>query len=926
MPKQKDERKGAAQDSAAKEEKFRDFFTTTVADIPAEMVRRDEEAAQKPKGVFGRLFGHAKTAKPKEEPQTGTDLELPTGEVLLGSEVQSMPDEDALDLDLTLRTAGPGTDFPQPRAEQSAPAAPEMAEEPAPAPQPERKPEPEQKPEPPRAAAPAEPAARPEKPQKKNVQNPKNAPEVLLPQEQQEQQEMQQLKDMLNGMSRPAAAAKPKPVEETLEPIRTVDVPLDDPEEPETPEKAPEPPRTTMVFAADKPLPEKKSVFRMFGDADDEAKNEAKPESAEAAEAPAAPAEEPETGSAKEEKEDTMSLPLTPLEEEPAPEAETPVAAPAAEEAAQPEGAEEGPVLKTEAEDALPAEDEAPESVGDKLRRMSAELTLRCVLAGILAVVLLHVGLVADRMLTPLAALDPDAAPAAFYAANLLLFAASLVVSFPVLRDGLNGLRGRPSAETMPALAAVAALLQAVIALLTANSYRSTEGLSILTGIAALGLFLALLGNRVMLAAVRGGYELLGETTDLQGARRAEDKDLIRALARNLEQMDPWVLLSRPQTADDSFVEQSLDERAGERRAQRNSYILLGVAVLSALLCLVVGRDVKLTAAALTAVLCMGAPLSSTLISGLAALRLQRSAAAVGAVVPGWAAIQELGGIDTIQVDADDLFTADSVTLEDIRIFKGGRIDRAILYAASVLNQCGGTLQGLFRQIIEDRTDILFPVKDLEIHRGLGFAAWCDNNHIQIGTRRFLEQEGVALPDEDYENQHSKNGELQILYLAVSGNVHAMFVIRYVGGRNIARSLAALQQENIRLLVTSLDPSLTAKHITEAYRLPEGMVTLLDQEQCAALEAAPAEDAPCCMYHQKGFASLTGGLRAADKAQNAETTATTVQMVSVLFSVAIAVLLTSARSIWQLPVTYVLMYQAAWSALSIAVCALKQHN
>jgi len=153
-----------------------------------------------------------------------------------------------------------------------------------------------------------------------------------------------------------------------------------------------------------------------------------------------------------------------------------------------------------------------------------------------------------------------------------------------------------------------------------------------------------------------------------------------------------------------------------------------------------------------------------------------------------------------------------------------------------------------------------------------------------------------------------------------------MFVIRYVGGRNIARSLAALQQENIRLLVTSLDPSLTAKHITEAYRLPEGMVTLLDQEQCAALEAAPAEDAPCCMYHQKGFASLTGGLRAADKAQNAETTATTVQMVSVLFSVAIAVLLTSARSIWQLPVTYVLMYQAAWSALSIAVCALKQHN
>ena len=167
---------------------------------------------------------------------------------------------------------------------------------------------------------------------------------------------------------------------------------------------------------------------------------------------------------------------------------------------------------------------------------------------------------------------------------------------------------------------------------------------------------------------------------------------------------------------------------------------------------------------------------------------------------------ETLGGFSRMRFGEDIDFS--------IRIFKGGRIDRAILYAASVLNQSCAALRGLFRQIIEDRTDILFPVKDLEIHRGLGFAAWCDNNHIQIGTRRFLEQEGVALPDEDYENQHSKNGELQILYLAVSGNVHAMFVIRYVGGRNIARSLAALQQENIRLLVTSLDPSLTAKHIT----------------------------------------------------------------------------------------------------------------
>ena len=394
MPKEKNQYKSAA----ASDEKFRDFFTTTVADIPAEMVRREEEAAEEHKGLFGRLFGHA---KPKQAPKAGTDLELPTGEVLLGADALAKPDgEEPLDLDLTLRTADPGTDFPQPKAEvPAAPEKPAVPDRPAPQPAPENKPEPPK--------APAAPAPQPEKPRKKAAQNPKNAPDVLLPQEQQEQQEMQQLKDMLNGM-----AAKPKPVEETLEPIRSVDVPLDDPEEPETPEKAPEPPRPTMVFAADKPLPEKKSVFRMFGDADDEKKPEV-PEEPEAPEktSPAAPVKAPEAEPETKPDEDTMSLPLEPLDAPETEPTETPVAAPAADTAEAERAGETE--LKTEAEDALPAEDEAPESVGEKLRRMSAELTLRCVLAGILAVVLLHVGLVADRLLPPLAALDPDAAPAA---------------------------------------------------------------------------------------------------------------------------------------------------------------------------------------------------------------------------------------------------------------------------------------------------------------------------------------------------------------------------------------------------------------------------------------------------------------------------------------------------------------------------------
>ena len=900
MPNNKNERKGKQTGELSAEERFRNFFSTSVIDLPEEMTHRDEPAPveEKPKaGLLGKLFGHDKEETPAAAQPM---LEIPTGEILLGADAKPVQPEQE-DMALELRTADPvpvmPLQFARTEPVKAAPAEPVPAPKAAAAvQQATEKPVPQPKPQ---------PAAAPQKQPKA-----KNAPEILLPQEELEQREMQQLKDMLNGMS-----GKAKPAPQPAKPVQAVPQPKVQPAPAQPaaePEKAPakaaqkaaeELPPVVFASAPADPetlpkKPEKKSIFQMFGTAEDEKPAAHKPE-----------------------KEDTMSLPLLPLEQDGAPAEPAPAPADAAPAApAQPETAPEA---------AVPAEEAVPESTTDKLHHMAAELTLRCVLAGILAVVLLHLGLTAERLLPPLSVLDPDAAPAAFYAANLLLFAASLFVGYPVLRDGLAGLRGRPSADTMPALAAVAALLQAVVAMLNANAYRSTEGIGLLTGMAALGLFLALVGNRVMLSAVQGGYALAAEGGELRGAYRTRDKDLIRALARDLEQKDPWVLLSRPvQTASDDFVEQSLSERASERRARKVACVLLAAAVLSGVAFLLFGGGINCAVAAAAAVLCMGAPLSSVLVPGLAALRLQRAAAAVGAVVPGWAAIEELGGIDTIELDADDLFTADSVTLEDIRIFKGGRIDRAILYAASVLNESCDTLRGLFRQIIEDRTDILFPVKDLEQHTGLGFSAWCDNNRILIGTRRYMEQEGVTLPEQDYEDSHSKNGELQILYLAVSGNLHAMFVLRYVGGRNVARSLASLQKENIRLLVTSKDPSLTARHITEAYHLPEGMVTVLDGEQCQAIEAADAAPAKpkCCLYHHRGFASLTGGLQAADQAQNAETSATTVQLVSVCFSVFIAVLLTYAGSIWQLSIATVLMYQAAWSALSIAVCALKQHG
>lgn len=159
--------------------------------IPEEMTRRDEGLPEeKPQKRFG-LFARGKADQ--EEAQAAEPQEMPTGEVVLGGDAQ--PEQEA-DLELMLKPAAdPERELaPWPLLETEAEdAEPLRVDLPAPAPA--------KKPEPPRqSAAPvAEPAG--QRSAAKPSRSPKNAPEVLLPQEEQEQQEMAQLKAMINGLS-----------------------------------------------------------------------------------------------------------------------------------------------------------------------------------------------------------------------------------------------------------------------------------------------------------------------------------------------------------------------------------------------------------------------------------------------------------------------------------------------------------------------------------------------------------------------------------------------------------------------------------------------------------------------------------------------------------------------------------------------------
>ena len=156
MPNNKNERKGKQTGELSAEERFRNFFSTSVIDLPEEMTRRDEPAPveEKPKaGLLGKLFSHDKEETPAPAQPV---LEIPTGEILLGADAKPVQPEQE-DMALELRTADPvpvmPLQFARPEPVKAVPAEPVPAPKAAAAvQQATEKPVPQPKPQP--AAAP----------------------------------------------------------------------------------------------------------------------------------------------------------------------------------------------------------------------------------------------------------------------------------------------------------------------------------------------------------------------------------------------------------------------------------------------------------------------------------------------------------------------------------------------------------------------------------------------------------------------------------------------------------------------------------------------------------------------------------------------------------------------------------------------------
>ncbi len=561
--------------------------------------------------------------------------------------------------------------------------------------------------------------------------------------------------------------------------------------------------------------------------------------------------------------------------------------------------------------------DDAP-AIRRELDSQVLALTAAAIVAGAAALVMLYLGTAAAGAGLPMPApLDPAVGKTPLPAALLVLLAVTAGLCWRTMANGLKGLFKGPTADTLPALAAVGAAVQLVTFLIQPDWY-TPDKLCLMAGPAALLLCFNTIGKRMDAVTTRENFRLVSAGVDHAVAYRLKDAGILRAVTRGLAQPHPSVLVSRPTQLLKDFLSASSARRTSDKNQQQLARVVAGCALAALVFTLLYRQDAGMAVTALAAVLCIGAPLAGTLLSAVPAKLMQGSAAQVGAVVPGWRDIRQLGRVNVIQVSSRDLFPSGCVKLGGIRAIQKDHIDQAITYAASMLAQGAPTLREVFLGMIGDNRKLLSQVDDFETVYGKGHVGWIKGERVLIGNRKLMQQFDVEIPSVEYEKRHTVN-QRRVIYLAVSGKLFSMFLVSYQGDPDTAAVLDSLRRSGLSLIVDCDDFNCDEALLEAAYTLPTGSVRVLDGPARKALEPATAwlPESEGNMLHLGSFASFVGGLEAAHGAAEAERKSALVLSAAVLLSCVLAVIMVLAGGIASIPLPGLVLYQAVWAALTL---------
>jgi Cu+-exporting ATPase len=187
-------------------------------------------------------------------------------------------------------------------------------------------------------------------------------------------------------------------------------------------------------------------------------------------------------------------------------------------------------------------------------------------------------------------------------------------------------------------------------------------------------------------------------------------------------------------------------ERTADRLARYFLPVVLGLALLTLLVCLYRQGLTKSAFFPALAVLVVACPCPLILATPAAIIAALGRLAGTGVLIKGGAALERLAGVKAFAFDKTGTLTEGRLELGDIVPFDDHSAEEVLRVAATAEQRSEHVLARLVTREAEVRGLTLDSVEDFLAHPGSGVTARTPSGVVVVGTRRFLEEQGIVAP------------------------------------------------------------------------------------------------------------------------------------------------------------------------------------
>ena len=317
-------------------------------------------------------------------------------------------------------------------------------------------------------------------------------------------------------------------------------------------------------------------------------------------------------------------------------------------------------------------------------------------------------------------------------------------------------------------------------------------------------------------------------------------------------------------------------------------------------------------AALLSGGLPLALPVAGTLPLSSLNRRLNRS----GSAVAGYAGASAITAARRMVVTDGDLFPPGTVSLNGLKLY-GEEIGKVVSYAATAAQAAGSQLTPLFDQLLASEGGTHLHLEDLRFYEDGGIGGTIRGESVTMGSAYFMKKHHVSLP----RDLKLKTG----VFLAVDGQLIAIFAIKYQPSRNVEWALRAMRRNCVTPVLATRSANITPALLKRKFRLDARPLYPDISTRLALSELTEGRGRPHAIIYRDGLMAFAETVIGSRRMRRAVRDGTVLSWLGGLSGLLLAYYFTSVGAFAALSALNFLCFLLLWLLTVLLLAGLVRH-